>query len=52
MDFMGVKFRENWEENWTLVGAVQKSGISKTDAPPGGAGLAARRQRSERGQRD
>jgi len=40
MDFMYVKFRENWENNWTLVGAVQKFGISRTDAPPSSAGLA------------
>jgi len=39
---MYVKFRENWENNWTLVGAMQKSGIS-SDALPGGAGLVVRR---------
>ncbi|QCD79087.1 hypothetical protein DEO72_LG1g2725 [Vigna unguiculata] len=43
IDFMYVKFRENWENNWTLVGAMQKSGISRIDALPGGAGLVVRR---------
>jgi len=45
---LGEKIRENWEENWSLVGAVRKSGISRTDASPGGAGLTARRQCRER----
>jgi len=45
---LGEKIRENREENWTLVGVVHKSGISRTDAPPGGVGLTVRRQCRER----
>jgi len=32
-------------ENWTLAGAVQNSGILKTNAPLCSTGLAVRRQR-------
>jgi len=46
---MGVELCENWGENWMLARVVRNSGNSRTDAPPSGMGLAARRQCKESG---